>query len=439
MDPSPIGTPKILKIGSRKYAVGLRWVLADTANRDLRGQARQEIRDTGGGADLYVLRDAQGGREVRQFGIGARADGLVPGAVAAAAAAANALPGTWLGAFATDGGWWIVQVRDDAIVADGDAFYEHEREAIERFDRERRQDWNSLYAPSAWQVEGARELSIIDLLQGQRSPRLQEANPSGTYLKIALLLGLLAVGGALGYTFWLDYQDRIAQEAAERDRLEREARLRAALLARQQAQPIVVPAPWTEQPQHRLWFEHCLAALAATPSQVPGYQPSGRRCEPRSAHATFRRTDGIIGWAERSLEGRLVPGQRLTFPADQTGVEIVTALPPRPARGEEGVHDDATVRRFLIEQAQASGVRLQITQTRVDPPPRPPGAPERRPDGTPFEMPLPPWGAFQITLDADRLGNWPTLLAGLPGFVPTRMSETPEGRWTIQGDVYVRR
>jgi hypothetical protein len=439
MDPSPIGTPKILKIGSRKYAVGLRWVVADTANRDLRAQARQEIRDTGGGADLYVLREAQIGREVRQFGLGARADGLMPGAVAAAAAAANSLPGTWLGAFATDGGWWIVQVRNDAIVADGDAFYEFEREAIERFDRERRQDWASIYAPASWNVEGAREISIIDLLQGQRSPRLQEANPSGTYLKVALLVGLIAVGAGLGYTFWLDYQDRLAQEAAERERQEREARLRAALLARQQAQPIVVPAPWTEQPQHAPWFEHCQAALAATPSQIPGYRLSGRRCEPRSAHTTFARTDGFIGWAERHLEGRLVPGQRLVFPADQSGVEIVTQLPPRPLRGPEGVHDDATARRFLIEQAHATGVRLQITQTRVDPPAPPPGAPERNPDGTPFEMPLPPWGAFQITLDADRLGHWPTLLAGLPGFVPTRMSETPEGHWTIQGDVYVRR
>jgi hypothetical protein len=439
MDPSPIGTPKILKIGSRKYAVGLRWFVADTANRDLRAQARQEIRDTGGWADLYVLREAQGGREVRQFGLGARADGLVPGAVAAAAAAANSLPGTWLGAFATDGGWWIVQVRDDAIVADGDAFYELEREAIERFDRERRLDWGSIYAPASWNVEGARELSIIDLLQGQRSPRLQEANPSGTYLKIALLVGLIAVGGGLGYTFWLDYQDRLAQEAAERERQEREARLRAALLARQQAQPIVVPAPWTEQPQHAPWFEHCQAALAAIPSQIPGYRLSGRRCEPHSAHTTFARTDGFIGWAERHLEGRLVPGQRLVFPADQSGVEIVTQLPPRPPRGPEGIHDDAAARRFLIEHAQATGVRLQISQTRVDPPPRPPGAPERRPDGTPFEMPLPPWGVFQITLDADRLGNWPILLASLPGFVPTRMSETPEGRWTIQGDVYVRR
>jgi len=81
MDPSPIGTPKILKIGSRKYAVGLRWVVADSANRDLRAQARQEIRDTGGGADLYVLREAQAGRDVSQFGLGSRADGLVPGAV----------------------------------------------------------------------------------------------------------------------------------------------------------------------------------------------------------------------------------------------------------------------------------------------------------------------------------------------------------------------
>ena len=439
MDPSPIGTPKILKIGNRKYAVGLRWVLADTANRDLRGQARQEIRDTGGTADLYVLRVAQNGREVRPFGIGSRADGLVPGAIAAAAAAANSLPGTWLGAFATDGGWWIVQVRDDAIVADGDAFYEHEREAIERFDRERRQDWTALYAPSSWQIEGARELSIVDLLQGQRGPRLQEVNLSGTYLKIGLLLGLLAVGGGLGYTFWLDYQERLAQEAAERERLEREARLRAALLARQQTQTVVVSAPWTEQPQHRLWFEHCLAALAATPSQVPGYQASGRRCESRSAYATFRRTDGIIGWAERNLEGRLVSGQRLIFLSDQTGIEIITPLPPRPPRGDEGVYNDATVRRFLIEHAHATGVRLQISQTRVDPPPRPPGAPEYLPDGTPFQMPLPPWGAFQITLDVDHLGNWPTLLADLPGFVPTRMSESPEGRWTIQGDVYVLR
>ncbi len=431
MDPSPRGTPRILRIGGKKYAVGLYWQVAANSN-DVNAEAVAFAKNPEIDADLIAIRDVNDTRDTAQYAVGRKNDGLAAGSIAGAAVAAEHITGSWLGAFKIpEGGVWIVAVNSDLVGADGDAYYENEAEARDRFDRERHQNWEKIFAPSSWKEPNTREIEIGSLLNQKldgkkyKLPRLTDINSTKNLLKVILAIGAVAVLAYAGYAWWKDYQ--ASQEVVF------------------VPPPVVIPPPvvvtvtppWHTQPVHAPWFEQCRTVLASLPTNIPGYQPEGMSCDATSAAVSFKRLpSGFLGWAETYLEDKLPEGARLVSTPDQLTLNIRKNLPLRPARGTEAIQTEGKLRSALIEHGQATNDTIQIAEKRIDPPPLPP--PPAGNNFRPENLPPPPWAAVPISVTTQLPERWGALFSSIPGFIPIRYAASPDGRWTIQGEFYVR-
>lgn len=410
---APLGQPQIYKIGSRRFAFGLLWQAAESPKTVLR-EARALASDPRVKADLYVVRT---GAEC-QFGLGRKASGLVPGAVAAAAAAASRLKGTWLGAFRLGAGYWIVAIRDDLVLPDGDRYYATESDARERFLAEHRQGgWQRVFGPTAW-LDTAEEVSAADLLGNAKQPRLAEVNPLAARFKYILAAGL-GFGVLLGAAWY--YQHVATTMPVPPD-------INYGALPPPPAPPAATP-PWYERANAGMHFDACVARLATLPTDAPGYRLRSLSCDHARYSAKFARAGGVAAWFEawaKSLDETFVVN---IAPAGDAA-ELAGALTPLPPRGIEGIYTADAISRAFVEAAQTLQDELKIGQVRL--PPVPAG-------NAPAAAPRPAFAPMAFTITTPNIGAWKTYIASVPGVVVSVIDfDATTTKWKIQGDIYVR-
>lgn len=159
---APVGAG-VLLFDNKKYAVGLKWLIADDeGDTDLALKRAKGFK-----ADFYGMRQ----NVAVQHGFGFLSQGHRIGMSMLASMAADVLVGEWHGVFVADNGWWYLAVHADNIAPDGDLFFASEEEAYNHFIKQSEgYRWPRGYAPESWNLPDASgEISISKILAGEVS------------------------------------------------------------------------------------------------------------------------------------------------------------------------------------------------------------------------------------------------------------------------------
>lgn len=423
-----LGHPRLLRIGSRRFAFGLFWQSGEDV-RHIDAEARAFAQTKNINADLYATRKLPGNSHA-QFGVGRRADKLTRGAVAAAAVVANTLRhNSWIGVFAIHNGFWMVMVHDNYILPDGDVFFDKEEHAKEQFSKELNStSWGKIYAPAHWgnDFDSYEEINIAELLGGARfhGLRLNDISPLRSKLPY-LVVGLIGAGLLFGGAFYYKSVQKAEQEAAAE-------RLRQQQLASitQPPKKIVVTPPWYSEPDAGALFGRCIADLITLPIDVPGYDVTEFGCNKTSFYGAYKRDGGIASWFERWLKGRANPNWSYDASPDGDTLNISSPGAALQPRGETPIVSRYEITKSMVERAQTLDDKLMLGQPQQPAPP----------PGTPVEDWVPPFFApMEFSIETSRPQLWLRQIENTPGIVISSMTYAQNNAaWTVKGEIYVK-
>jgi len=427
------GQAKVFKIGRYRYAFGLHWQTPDDP-KSMTKEAKRLARMDGFRADLYLERR----KTAPQFALGRSSEGLLAGAIGAAAVAAQALRGTsaWLGVFRLGDGFWFVSVRDDFVLPDGDCYYEDETEARTRFDREKRLGgWLRYYAPEDW-MDGAEEVPVTQFLGLERGPTLCDVNPFDKRFKTiataALLLGAISVGL---YTYYTTHKQAktIAAATASTEEINR-------LLA---SQRVAIMAPWADRPEPSKMVNACLNGMRHLPTSAPGYTFHSLACTSGGeVSSAFERDRGVAGWFDawaKTLANQTVDGSNLSGeaePTGKTGTIRVSITPPQARMASPGwtqqslgLYDIATAEKSIRETSQVMGDQLDLSALQRS----------KENVGTTDKAIKPKWASTKFSIATRDPDAWATYFNNFPGVVVDGVRfDAGTSMWRIEGEIYVR-
>jgi hypothetical protein len=138
----------VLFYDNKKYAVGLRWFVAEESADVELATSRAKLIES----DFYCFRQ----NVATQQGFGYLNMGHRIGMPALAANVGDMLVGEWHGVFIADNGWWYMAVHGDNIAPEGDIFFSSEEDAYNHFINQMQAHlWPKAYAPDSWNISGA--------------------------------------------------------------------------------------------------------------------------------------------------------------------------------------------------------------------------------------------------------------------------------------------
>lgn len=425
------GHPKLLRIGSRRFAFGLFWQSGGDA-KQIDAEAREFAQTKNINADLYVVRRLAGNARA-QFGVGRRAEKLTRGAVAAAAVAADTLRhSSWIGVFAVHNGFWMVMVHDNYILPDGDIFFEKEEWAKERFAKELHgSNWAKVYAPAHWAADfdEFEEVNIAELLGGARfrGLRLNDINPLRSKLPY-LVVGVLGAGLVFGGVYYY----KSVQEA------ERQAAIEQQLQAQEQLKKITQPPtkvtilpPWHDEPDAGQLFLRCRKDIASLPLNIPGYDLVELGCTRNSYFGNYNRDGGVAAWFERWLGPRAA--ENWTYDISPDGETLSINVPSENIlpRGETPLASRYEVTKSMVERAQTLDDILTLGTPQQPAPP---------PGTDPENWNPPSFAPMEFRIETSQPAMWQEQLDRTPGTVISTVTYTRNrSNWTVKGEVYVNR
>ncbi|MBU6235864.1 MAG: type 4b pilus protein PilO2 [Alphaproteobacteria bacterium] len=159
--------PGVLIYDDKKYAVGLKWLVADED-----GDVELAVkRAKGFKADFYCMRQ----NVVVQHGFAFLSMGHRVGLPVLASVVGDVLVGEWHGVFVADNGWWYLAVHADNIAPDGDLFFTSEEQAYNHFiARMEAHRWPRSYAPESWNIqETTGEIPLSKIIGEAPAPALK--------------------------------------------------------------------------------------------------------------------------------------------------------------------------------------------------------------------------------------------------------------------------
>jgi len=408
--PATVGSVKIEK---REYAVGLYWVAVD-----IPGSAAKEARDMAKSqnADYFCVRTGT----TTQYGLGFKSAGHKANMPSLAAHLASAKSGSWLGLFEVPGGYYLIAVRDDGVIAETDRFIADRDMALDEFDSLQSQsDWGATYAPNSLDVPGSKEETLAGLLSGKPPARLTEVGRAGAMLRLGAV-AILVGGGLIGGMTYLDSveQERLRIEAEEQMQRARD------MLKSQEPEIQVPPMPWIGKKLAVPTLNACVDAANKFQTDIPGWNVQEVFCEGDSiAVAVDRSAAPGAGGAPVTWIEPLVSNEgfkpRIDYPKEGSGNRVriqwgLGNLPPIPV--EFKTPKLGEVRRGMVEVMEDRMTPIAITDA----------------DNTQF------WQGisfrFSTREDPTAFGD---LLGAIPGVIITRIHLTvATGDWILEGKIY---
>lgn len=413
-------TSNVITVGANKYGVGLYW--QPSPDNNVRVAARKAAKLPGYQSDLYVVRPATRSRTVSQYGLGLTSLGHKAGMPVAGGCLANAVPGSYAGAFRVPEGVWFVVVRDDLVDSDGDILFVSEQEAQLRLEQEiARGGLTKVYAPAEWSVDGSEDMPIGSLLIGRKDVLFEDVKGP---LKLMLIIGVILILLGTAYGIYSYYQQLERQRAEELARQEAERQRLADELASKQEKvaPLVqYPKTWQEQAAPRMVLLACEAAMSKVPAATLGWRISGEVCSVSGLTISWVREEGLA---------TLPPDNSRWDPVLKTATLIVPLEGIKP-RGEEALLERKEIDALIL----ANPMSIEVAELPDDVVAAPPPPPDKPPPPPP---PPPAWQKrsvkFSSTTSPWLLGD----IVDLPGLIINSMTRIDTG-WTIDGTLYEMR
>lgn len=406
----------VVRVAKRDYAVGLHWNGVEQPSKAA-AEAREMAASPSFNADLFCVRSGS----TPQFGLGFKSQGHKSGMPSLAAHLAQSRGGSWIGLFEVVGGYYLVAVRDDGILAECDRFFEDPDEARAVFeDFQGQSEWDDAIAPEDFDIPGARPASIEAMLEGRPQVRLAEVRRSSNIIRFGLALlaiGVIIIGGMT----YLDHQEQL--------RIEEEARL-ALEAARNnilgpEEQPIEIPEmPWEGRRLAVPVIEECVKGILKFPTDIPGWKVGDFVCNEGGAVVSVDR-DGAAGIGGGSINWIRVQtrhmGQDVAIrdPKEGSGSRVLVSWPiaQTPAIPVDlKTAPVAKMKAMLLEHMEERMTPVIFGEA----------------DNTEF------WRGFTFTFTtAEDPRGFVDLIGALPGAIVTNVLYNVDAHeWTLEGKAY---
>lgn len=399
--------------GRRRYAVGLTW---EPMQPGIPVKRQAERGDRSG--YRRTLQAPFGG----QVGFGSKDRLQRAGDPALITAARRDLLGErWVGAFRVspaDRFWWVAAMRDGEVYEDL-LFPDEGSARLQLMEALDAPDWDTIIAPSEWQVGGAIEGRIEQAFSPERGVRLKLVDARRDLILRAVLIGLiLAIAGG-AFLLWSEMRRQEAERADELRRL-REATVR------------VDPStyPWARVPPVEAFVEACVKEISSTVRVVTGWQNGPLSCvlTPSGVRVTAEwvRDGGRISW----LEAATADGPdrvRLLGDGGRAALERMV-----PMTVDRGATPDLPWEADRIGTVLTS--RFQTLDLKVNLRPR-----VRSLNATQIrELRGPVFNRHDLSIETTvAVGEYARLLSDVPALVPEGLVyAVDEGAWTLTAKIY---
>lgn len=289
----------VIRVGKRDYAVGLQWNTLEDPSRASE-EARTYANMPSVKADVFGIRQSSS----PQFAVGFKSYGHKSNMPSLAAHAARAKGGSWLGLFEVAGGYYLLAVREDAIISEFDRFFDDEQAALRAFDEVRYMTWDDVIAPSGMKIDQTSFTTLESLLEGKPPVKLQEVKKRSIIITGGLL-AFMAIGVFMGVNAYLDNaaQEEIARQAEET------ARAAASAFSQEPDVPPPPPMPWENKIQGAKFIEKCVSDIRKFRLSIPGWTVTEFACRPENSSVviaaaldrsgTVEDGGGSINWISR--------------------------------------------------------------------------------------------------------------------------------------------
>lgn len=345
------------------YAVGLMW--QSLQNPDDPIPEIREVIESEPGLDLYCLRPASS----PQYGIGRKSMGHREGQPSAAAAVASAYgdKSSVCAVFRVKEGWWFVSIRNDLILSEEDKLFLREEDAQKAFfSMMAVPDWEIKVAPSEWEIEGAEQVALPELIKNARKIRLVELSAvKRTQFLIGISIVIVALLTGVVYLVSTLWETVFTQEKF------------VAVPTPEIIKPVEPepekPKPWEKVPQITAFLNKCWNnSYQLDTMTIPGWQLGTVSCTPTGITTDWRKSwnpGGRIAWLKAAISEYKISkinihlneaGTNATGTINFTDLPLVASVPTLTA---DQIRDE------LTDISQATNIPIQYSkQTVLDPP-----------------------------------------------------------------------
>jgi hypothetical protein len=286
------GTIGTVKLGRRKYAIGLNW---QTAGQATKSKIMDEARDSALRSDPVGDFVCALPGETPMYGVGYKSIGHTSRLPVLACHLVSSSNQNWIGAFRIDGGFYFFAVLDGNLIPGvSDVVYESEHIAKERLWEILRssQQWHEVFAPPDWGFEVAEPDEIEKILSDSPKVYLSSVSKTGSYVKLSatLIFFLVIIFGG-----WQYYMSIIEEQEAEQLR----EMIRAAELASQkppEKEVVIPPMPWETEPVGVDFIKACLQEMRKTSFAIPGVDLVQMFCERGRVNLDLGRRNASLNW-----------------------------------------------------------------------------------------------------------------------------------------------
>jgi hypothetical protein len=276
---------------------------------------------------------------------------------------------SFVAAFKTGGGYWILAVRNGIILADQDRLFSDEEGARAAYLKLLAlPDWSLKVAPDSWGITGSQERSLDEVIGGRAKSVLKPLNNSS--MTIIKVLFFAAAAAAAMYFFEADINRLVSPKARSSGMTEESARLYREQLALMNSAPEQAPIeipeeeepvmPWQNIPDPAALASACTRAIAFVMQPIYGWNIISAECGDGSVRALARRDYGTVEDLH-GVVGDIMPGINIKMTGGNDA-ELSGAFPPAVARNvppEDGVSE---IERRVRSAFQAAGMQADISR-----------------------------------------------------------------------------
>ena len=417
-----------LNIDGTVYAVGLLWQSLQNPDDPL--PEIREIIESEPGFDLYCLRPAS----APQYGIGKKSMGHAEGQPSAAAAVASAYADktSVCAVFRIKEGWWFISIRNDLILSEEDRLFLREEDAQRAFfSMMAVPDWDIKIAPAEWQIEGAEQVVLADLIKNARKVRLQELSAMRkTQFLVGIALFIIVVVIGIFYLISSLWESVFTPKKI------------VAVPTPEVIKPVEPtpekPKPWEKIPETNAFLDKCWNnSYQLNNLTIPQWKMGTVICTPTGLETSWsKQNGGRIAFLKAAInEYRL---SRVSVQINETGTSAkgTVTFSDLPTIATIPTWTADQIRDELIDITQATALPIQYSKQTIQDPPN-------NPDGSvPPNQQTYEFYAFSVSSGYSP-GEWKQFFDKFTGFELLKVEYNPaieatNNKWKYEGRIYAK-